>query len=52
MTRNQPEPQKRSRWKLISVIVILVILAAVLAMNLSGWSVRPFGFTYKSHQPQ
>jgi fatty acid desaturase len=43
--------QGRSRWKWVSVIVILALLGVVLVLNVSGWDFRPFGSTFKSQQP-
>jgi hypothetical protein len=49
MSDNHPTDRtSRSRWKWVSVIVILAILGLVLVLNLTGWQMRPFGSTFKS----
>jgi hypothetical protein len=49
MSDNQPTDRtSRSRWKWVSVVVILAILGLVLLLNLTGWQLKPFGSTFKS----
>ena len=49
MSDNYPNDRtSTSRWKWVSVIVILAILGLVVILNLTGWDIRPFGSTFKS----
>ncbi len=53
MSRDDPmTPMPKSRWKMVSVIAIIVIFVVVFAINFAGWEMRPFGSTFRSQQPQ
>lgn len=49
MTPDDPlNREPKSRWKVVSVLAILVILAVVFLLNFAGWDLKPFGSNFRS----
>ena len=44
----QESNKRKSRWKFVSVVGIIVILGVAIALTFGGWDFRPFGYNFRS----